>query len=76
MSSAGSGSSLFGDRRAVLILDMSERRAGEQQDSAVLPIIEVDLECSKSSYRTLLRFLRPYHSPPEVTGTFRSLLVL
>lgn len=70
MSSAGNGASLFGDRRSVLIIDLSEGRAERQCNRKVLSIFDLDVEGSKSAYRSLLRILRPYHSPPEVTGNF------
>lgn len=62
MSSAGSSAALFGDRRAVLIIDLGGSRA---EDRAPQPLGEA--EFTESPFAALLRYLRPYHSPPETS---------
>jgi len=59
MSSAGSASSLFGDPRSVLIVDVGR----DTLSNRLNPITEVDPDTT--SFSQLLRGLRPYHVPPE-----------
>jgi hypothetical protein len=60
MSSAGSAVSLFGDRRYLLILDLSASHKSMHSDVIPLPDIT-----STTPYSSFLKFIRAYHSPPD-----------
>ena len=64
MSSAGSATVLFGERRTVLVVDLSNKNPALNDALSVISKVEL----GQSEYSDLLKFLSVYHSPPDTNS--------
>lgn len=68
MSSAGSATSLFGDARTVLIVDLTLPISHfDGSETPTRPLSDIDYDDLASPFVPLLLFLRAYHVPPEMS---------